>query len=81
MENTTTAHSNVNLEASNIYAALKVLYSIDRHDGSINWDIVLNEDYLYRASYYRKNYNVFTKEDIAVIDRETETYCIMKIYL
>ena len=68
-------HSNINLDTSNVYAASSkgTLYSIDRYDGSINWDIVLNEDLLYTEPHIigNKIITFSTKGDIAVIDRET----------
>lgn len=68
-------HSNINLDTSNVYVASSkgTLYSIDRYDGSINWDIVLNEDLLYTEPHIIENKIITfsTKGDIAVIDRET----------
>ena len=68
-------HSNINLDTSNVYVASSkgTLYSIDRYDGSINWDIVLNEDLLYTEPHIigKKIITFSTKGDIAVIDRET----------
>ena len=68
-------HSNINLDTSNVYVASSkgTLYSIDRYDGSINWDIVLNEDLLYTEPHIigNKIITFSTKGDIAVIDRET----------
>ena len=70
-------HSNINLDTSNVYVASSkgTLYSIDRYDGSINWDIVLNEDLLYTEPHIigNKIITFSTKGDIAVIDRETGT--------
>ena len=70
-------HSNINLDTSNVYVASSkgTLYSIDRYDGSINWDIVLNEDLLYTEPHIigNKIITFSTKGDIAVIARETGT--------
>ena len=68
-------HSNINLDISNVYVTSSkgTLYSIDRYDGSINWDIVLNKDLLYTEPHIigNKIITFSTKGDIAVIDRET----------
>ena len=68
-------HSNINLDATNVYVASSkgTIYSIDRYDGSIAWDIVLNEDLLYTEPHIIRNKIITfsTKGDIAVIDKKT----------